>query len=98
MPEWASSGTPASQVAPPLQDETATREAPPLVTPPDELDELDPDEVTPCTTCNSLELWWDVVGGQHCMICDPPHKGRRLRRAAQRLRERADRQLQREGA
>lgn len=36
-----------------------------------------------CPTCGAFDAWWDVRGGRHCAVCNPPHP-----RAAE-LRERA---------
>jgi hypothetical protein len=52
---------------------------------------IEPDEITPCPTCNALEAWWDMLGNQHCLRCDPPRRARRLADKAKRLRRRADR-------
>ena len=47
----------------------------------------------PCPKCGSLMIWWDVLGGQHCMICDKPkhprEKAAELRKLAARLRRSA---------
>jgi hypothetical protein len=47
----------------------------------------------PCPKCGSLMIWWDVLGGQHCMICDKPkhprEKAAELRKLAVRLRRSA---------
>ena len=49
--------------------------------------EIDPPE--PCTHCNSLAAWWDVLGGQHCMICDPPTESFRLFELVRKLQAKA---------
>ena len=45
----------------------------------------------PCPACGSLMFWWDVLGGQHCMICEEPKysadKAEELREMAKRLRQ-----------
>ena len=45
----------------------------------------------PCPKCGSLMFWWDVLGGQHCMICEKPkygvEKAAQLRELARRLRQ-----------
>ena len=45
----------------------------------------------PCPKCGNLMIWWDVLGGQHCMICDKPtysiEKAAELQELAKRLRE-----------
>ena len=47
----------------------------------------------PCPKCGSLMIWWDVLGGQHCMICDKPkhprEKAAELRKLATWLRRSA---------
>jgi hypothetical protein len=44
----------------------------------------------PRPKCGSLMIWWDVLGGQHCMICDKPtysiEKAAELQELAKRLR------------
>lgn len=50
------------------------------------VDCIAPEQVTPCATCGSFELWQSAAGdlfglrsGQwRCMKCDPPAKARRL--------------------
>ena len=34
----------------------------------------------PCALCGSLELWWNLLGGIHCMRCHPPVVSSRLLR------------------
>jgi hypothetical protein len=45
----------------------------------------------PCPKCGSLMMWWDALGGQHCMMCEkpkyPPEKAAELRELAKRLRQ-----------
>jgi len=45
----------------------------------------------PCPKCGSLMIWWDVLDGQHCMICEKPkygvEKAAQLRELARRLRQ-----------
>jgi hypothetical protein len=45
----------------------------------------------PCPKCGSLMMWWDVLGGQHCMMCEKPkyplEKTAELRELAKRLRQ-----------
>ncbi len=45
----------------------------------------------PCPKCGSVMFWWDVLGGQHCMICEKPkygvEKAAQLRELARRLRQ-----------
>jgi len=63
------------------------------------VDCIDPNELTPCPNCGTLELWQSVAGdlfgltpGQwRCMRCDPPTAARRLAEAAERFRRRAHR-------
>ncbi len=47
----------------------------------------------PCPKCGSLMIWWDVLGGRHCMICDKPKhphgKAAELRKLATWLRRSA---------
>jgi hypothetical protein len=33
----------------------------------------------PCPTCDSLELWWDLLGGVHCQRCERETFRRSLR-------------------
>ena len=47
---------------------------------------VDPDELTPCRECNTLELWQSLAGNWHCHNCNPPDKARQLRELAQRLK------------
>jgi hypothetical protein len=46
---------------------------------------------SPCPKCGCLMVWWDVLGGQHCMICEKPkhavEKAAELRELAKRLRQ-----------
>ena len=43
----------------------------------------------PCPKCGSLVFWWDVLGGQHCMVCEKPkfpiEKAAELRESAIQL-------------
>ena len=39
---------------------------------------IDPDEITPCPKCGTLEAWWGGTGRQRCLRCDPPTRARRL--------------------
>jgi len=45
----------------------------------------------PCPGCGSLMFWWDVLGREHCMMCEkpayPPGKAAELRELAKRLRQ-----------
>jgi hypothetical protein len=45
----------------------------------------------PCPKCGSLMIWWDVLGGQHCMNCEKPkyavEKAAELQELAKRLRQ-----------
>ena len=47
---------------------------------------VDPAELTPCTECDTLELWQSLAGNWHCQNCKPPDKARQLRELAQRLK------------
>ena len=47
---------------------------------------VDPAELTPCTECNTLELWQSLAGHWHCHNCNPPDKARQLRELALRLK------------
>ena len=44
-----------------------------------------------CPVCGSLEKWWDILGGEHCQVCEREKLDRALRWAekAARLREQA---------
>ncbi len=35
--------------------------------------------IKPCPRCDSLAKWWDLTGGEHCQMCDPPTEARQLR-------------------
>ena len=50
------------------------------------------EDIAPCPTCGSLELWWDGMENQHCMRCQPPRLNcdQLIARAA-RLRANAER-------
>ena len=50
------------------------------------LDSVDPDELTPCAECGTLELWQTMAGNWRCLRCDPPTKSQRLRNRATRLK------------
>jgi len=63
-----------------------------------EYDEIHPDDVEPCPDCNSLEFRETFTGDRFCLHCQPRGKSRTTAYRARRLRERASRQLQREGA
>jgi hypothetical protein len=45
----------------------------------------------PCQKCGSLMVWWDLLGGQHCTLCEEPRysieKAAELREVARRLRD-----------
>ena len=41
----------------------------------------------PCLDCGGIDQWVDLLGGWHCVKCDPCSAGPRLREIAQRLRE-----------
>lgn len=47
---------------------------------------IDPDELTPCPKCGTLEQWQSLAGNWRCLRCDPPTKARRLRERAARLK------------
>jgi hypothetical protein len=52
----------------------------------DALDEcVEPPE--PCG-CGSLAFWWDLLGGLHCMRCEPATASRTLLRRAAAIRQR----------
>ena len=63
------------------------------------VDCIDPNELTPCPKCGTLELWQSAAGDifgltsgrWRCMKCDPPTAARRLAEAAERIRRRANR-------
>jgi hypothetical protein len=65
------------------------------------VDCIDPDELTPCPKCGTLELWQSAAGDLfgltpgrwRCMKCDPPTAARRLAEAAERIRRRANRRI-----
>ena len=45
---------------------------------------VDPPE--PCPRCDGLMCWWDLLGGLHCLNCNPPIPARRLAADAARIR------------
>ena len=47
---------------------------------------IDPDELTPCPQCDTLEPWQSLAGNWHCQNCNPPDKARQLREFALRLK------------
>ena len=53
----------------------------------EQLEEIDPDDLTPCPVCDSLELWQNPIGDWRCLRCDPPDTARRIKETAKRLRE-----------
>lgn len=61
-------------------------------------DYLDPDELTPCPRCGTLDQWQSIAGDLfattpgrwHCMKCDPPKTARRLAETAARIRRRVN--------
>lgn len=42
----------------------------------DSVEYIDPPAA--CASCRGLMMWWDMVGGVHCLRCDPPATSRRL--------------------
>ena len=46
------------------------------------------DPPNPCPKCGSLMLWWNILGDQRCMVCDPPTKARKAMEQAARIRQR----------
>ena len=40
----------------------------------------------PCQQCGGFMAWWDILGGVHCLDCDPPLRSQRLREQAARIR------------
>ncbi|MCL4205540.1 MAG: hypothetical protein KJ000_23915 [Pirellulaceae bacterium] len=55
---------------------------------PDHADDEIIDMPSACPACGGIVFWWDVTGGQHCERCRPRTTAERLRKLAQRLRER----------
>ena len=53
----------------------------------EQLEEIDPDNMTPCSKCGSLELWQNPVRDWRCLGCDPPATAKRIKKTARRLRE-----------
>jgi hypothetical protein len=49
---------------------------------------IDPDELTPCRTCGSLELWQTLAGNWRCQNCEPPTSAQRVSEAVERIRRR----------
>ncbi|MEN6558053.1 MAG: hypothetical protein ABFC54_07725 [Thermoguttaceae bacterium] len=43
----------------------------------------------PCPRCGSLEKWWDVLGGEHCSVCEQDKLKRAIRWAETAARLRA---------
>ncbi|REK17366.1 MAG: hypothetical protein DWQ37_06130 [Planctomycetota bacterium] len=54
-------------------------------------DSIDPDEIDPCPTCGTLELWQTMAGNWRCMKCDPPTKSLQILELVARLRGRDER-------
>jgi hypothetical protein len=54
--------------------------------------EVDPPAA--CQQCGSLMLWWDILDGTYCLICEPMERSRQLLDDAARLRARSRRLLQ----
>lgn len=63
------------------------------------VDCIEPNGLTPCPKCGTLELWQSAAGDifgltpgrWRCMKCDPPTTALRLAEAAERIRRRANR-------
>lgn len=53
--------------------------------------DLGPQDLPPCPSCGSLELWQDLLGGWHCQRCNAVAllRSRRLLERAARLRKAA---------
>lgn len=49
--------------------------------------EIDQSTITPCPRCKSQHAWWNLLGVQKCMICEPPRASRRVLRLARAFRE-----------
>jgi len=59
---------------------------------------VDPEELTPCPTCQGADGWWQAAAGDpfghspprwRCLRCDPPAAARRLAKATERIRRSA---------
>jgi len=50
---------------------------------------INPDELTPCAKCRSLEQWQTMTGRWRCLHCDPPAVADRLAKRAAMLRQRS---------
>ena len=50
------------------------------------LDSVDPNELTPCTKCGTLEQWQSLTGTWGCVRCEPPAKARRLREWVEKVK------------
>ena len=70
-PAWLEYTTPDGRLGIVRADETADLE---------DVEEIEPPP--PCSTCGSLMAWWDVLGGQHCMVCEAAALARSRRLAA----------------
>lgn len=80
-------------------------DSPPIEQPNAELAELDPEpdppglefidlaDVKPCPKCGSLIAWWNPLGRQRCMNCEPPVAARRALRLAAMIRARKVRKV-----
>jgi len=50
---------------------------------------IDPDELSPCPNCGSLEQWQTLGSNWQCQHCNPPEVPLRLLKFAERVRRRA---------
>lgn len=47
---------------------------------------IDPPD--PCSGCDGLVFWWNLLGDRRCLNCDPPKTAIRLLERAERIRRR----------
>lgn len=51
---------------------------------------IDPDEVTPCPNCGTLELWQTLAGNWRCQRCDAPTSAWRGAQKAEQLKRESE--------
>jgi hypothetical protein len=50
-----------------------------------------PDVPDPCPICGSVLRWWNLLGHDRCLICDPPATASKLLARVQSIRQRDER-------
>lgn len=49
--------------------------------------EIDQSTIKPCPKCGQQHAWWNLLGEQRCMVCEPPRTSRRVIRLAALMRD-----------